>query len=76
MRPEWVNKWLSSMPDMMMMMMNALYEKLNRKLDLLTKQTGNTKTHKGNTQTENNGLINLTYIPFTKEQIKTLKMSP
>jgi hypothetical protein len=32
----------------------------NRKLDLLTKETGNTKTHKGNTQTENNGLINLT----------------
>jgi hypothetical protein len=25
---------------------NTLYEKLNRKLDLLTKQTGNTKTHK------------------------------
>jgi len=49
--------------------MNTLYEKLNRKLDLLTKQMGNTKTHKGNTQTENNGLINLTNIPFTKEQI-------
>jgi hypothetical protein len=27
--------------------MNTLYEKLNRKLDLLTKQMGNTKTHKG-----------------------------
>jgi hypothetical protein len=55
---------------------NALYEKLNRKLDLLTKQTGNTKTHNGNTQTENNGLINLTNTPFTKEQINTLKMAP
>jgi hypothetical protein len=54
--------------------MNTLYEKLNRKLDL--KQTGNTKTHKGNTQTENNVLINLTNIPFTKEQINTLKMGP
>jgi hypothetical protein len=29
--------------------MNTLYEKLNQKLDLLTKQMGNTKTHKGNT---------------------------
>jgi hypothetical protein len=56
--------------------MNTLYEKLNRKLDLLTKQTENTKTHKGNTQTENNGLINLTNMPFTKEQINTLKMGP
>jgi len=27
-------------------------------------------------QTENNGLINLTKIPFTKEQINTLKMGP
>jgi hypothetical protein len=55
---------------------NTLYEKLNRKLDLLTKQTGNTKTRKGNTQTENNGLINLTNIPFTKEQINMLKLGP
>ena len=55
---------------------NTLYEKLNRKLDILTKQTGNTKTHKGNTQTENNGLINFTNTPFTKEQINTLKMGP
>ena len=56
--------------------MNTLYKKLSRKLDLLTKQTANTKTHKRNTQTENNGLINLTNIPFTKEQIDTLKMGP
>jgi hypothetical protein len=55
--------------------MNTLYEKLKRKLDLLTKQAGNTKTHKGNTQTENNGLINLTNIPFTKEQIGEQCMS-
>jgi hypothetical protein len=52
---------------------DLLYDKLDRKLDLLTKQTGNTKTHKGNTQIENKGLINLTNIPFTKEQINTLK---
>jgi hypothetical protein len=37
---------------------------------------GNAKTHKGNTQTENNRLINLTNIPFTKEQINILKMGP
>jgi hypothetical protein len=49
---------------------------LNRKLDLLTKQTGNTKTHKGNTQRENNGLTNLTNIPFTREQINAIKMGP
>jgi hypothetical protein len=56
--------------------MNTLYEKLNRKLDLLTQQTRNTNTHKENKQTENNKLINLTNITFTKEQINTLKLGP
>jgi SLT domain-containing protein len=56
--------------------MNTLYEKLNRKLDLLTQQTRNLNKHKEHTQAENSRTINLTNITFTKEQINTLKLGP
>jgi hypothetical protein len=52
--------------------MNKLYERLNRKLDSLTQNTKTANRHKENKNTENNRVINLTNITFTKEQINTL----
>jgi hypothetical protein len=56
--------------------MNTFYKKLKQNLDLLTQQTRHTNVHKINTHTENNRLINLTNITFTREQINTLKLGP
>jgi hypothetical protein len=56
--------------------MNTLYEKLNRKLDLLTQRTRNSNKHKEYTQAENSRIINLTNITFNKEQSNTLKFGP
>jgi hypothetical protein len=58
--------------------LDELYEKLNRKLNSLTRN----KCEKGqetHTQTEiyeKNRVENLTNITFTKEQIKTLELFP
>jgi hypothetical protein len=57
--------------------LSELYDKLNRKLSMLTQ---NQKGHSGHTQTytriRKNRVVNLTNIKFTNEQIKTLEMGP
>jgi hypothetical protein len=59
--------------------MDQTYEKLNKKLDALTKQshlTHNSTKTKMKTQTQNPRVINLSEVKFTKEQIDTLALGP
>jgi hypothetical protein len=56
--------------------MDLLYNKLNRKLDALTQHVRIDNKHKRHTQMEDNSVINMTNITFTKEQINTLKLGP
>jgi hypothetical protein len=55
--------------------MEGLYQKLNRKLDTLTKQISKHNS-KQNTSKFQSRLINLTNIKFTKEQIQTPSLGP
>jgi hypothetical protein len=56
--------------------MDLLYTKLNRKLDALTQHARIDNKLKEHTQMENNRVINMSNITFTKEQISTLKLGP
>jgi hypothetical protein len=55
--------------------MDTLYNKLNKKLDSLIKQTQNIHNDTKNTDTQPR-LINLTNTTFTKEQINMLAHGP
>jgi prefoldin subunit 5 len=54
--------------------MYTLYQKLNKKLDSLTKPTQTLNNTEKNTHTEQARLINLTKVTFTKEHINTLAL--
>ena len=54
--------------------MDSLYQKLNKKLDALTNQTGTKHDSNKNASKFQSQLINLTNIKFTKEQIQTLSL--
>jgi hypothetical protein len=54
--------------------MNTLYQKLNKKLDSLTKPTQTINITGKNTHTAQARLINLTNLTFTKEHINTLAL--
>jgi hypothetical protein len=60
--------------------MDAVYERLNRKLNSLTQQNAQQSPpqikHKKHVHEKGNRLVNLTNTTFTKEQIKTLEMGP
>jgi hypothetical protein len=55
--------------------MKGLYQKLNRKMDTLTKQISKHNS-KQNTSKFQFRLINLVNIKFTKEQIQALSLGP
>jgi hypothetical protein len=55
--------------------MDTLYQKLNKKLDILMKQTQTTHSNIKNTNTPPR-LINLTNTTFTREHIHTLALGP
>jgi hypothetical protein len=56
--------------------MDLVYKRLNQKLDTLTQHVRMDNKTKKHTQTENNRVINMSKITFTKEQIDTLKLGP
>jgi hypothetical protein len=57
-------------------LMDNLYQKLNKKLDTLTKQTQTKHNNEKNAFTFHSRLINLTNTEFTKEQIHTITLGP
>ena len=56
--------------------MDAVYERLNRKLNSLTQQNSPQSKRKKHVHEKKNRVVNLTNITFTNEQIKTLEMGP
>jgi hypothetical protein len=57
--------------------MEQTYQKLNKKLDSLTKQTQTAHiTTRKNTHTSNSRVINLSKVKFTGEHINTLALGP
>ena len=56
--------------------MDNLYQKLNKKLDTLTKQTQPTHNNENNTHSFHSRIVNLTKIKLINEQIKTLTLGP
>ena len=55
---------------------DKMYQKLNKKLDILTKQTKTIHSTDRSTYTFHSRLINLTNVKFAKEQINTLFLGP
>jgi len=56
--------------------MDNQYQKLNKKVDTLTKQTQTKHNNDKNAFTFHSRLINLSNIKFNKEQINTLTLGP
>ena len=56
----------------LMTLMDNQYQKLNKKIDMLTKQTQTKHNNDKNAFTFHSRLINLYNIKFTEEQINTL----
>jgi len=57
-------------------LIDKIYQKLDKKLDILTKQTKNMHNTDRSTHTFHSRLINVTNVKFTKEQINTLMLGP
>jgi hypothetical protein len=56
--------------------MDSLYQKLNKKLDILTKHAQTVSNTEENKRAFHSRLINLNNIQFTKEQISSLTLGP
>ena len=56
--------------------MDLLYKKLNRKLDDPTQHINRNKKPKEHIYTEDNRVINMSKVTFTREQLDTMKLGP
>ena len=56
--------------------MDLLYKKLNRKLDDPTQHVNRNKKPKEHIYTEDNRVINMSKVTFTREQLDTMKLGP